>query len=189
MNVISTLMEIIKTHFDSEVKFYDDGNQVLVHMMDMANILMLPKNSRDVAAIVWAEYRFQLANGVGKPAWYVTEPGLYQLIFASNHTNAVKIQRWVFEDVLPSIRAKGGYISPTASAEQLEGLMAEIESLQKQLNYATRGRDALSDLSRHFERRLKTRYTTSEDERQLITKVMDLQNKLQDAYSELSKLA
>lgn len=37
------------------------------------------------------------------------EPGLYSLIARSNSPNAVSFQRWIFEDVLPSIRRTGNY--------------------------------------------------------------------------------
>jgi prophage antirepressor-like protein len=39
----------------------------------------------------------------------VTEPGLYRLIFRSDKPEAKRFQDWVFKEVLPSIRATGGY--------------------------------------------------------------------------------
>lgn len=39
----------------------------------------------------------------------ITEPGLYHLIIRSNSPIAVPFQKWVFEEVLPSIRKTGGY--------------------------------------------------------------------------------
>lgn len=39
----------------------------------------------------------------------VNEPGLYRLIFASRKPEALKFQRWVYHEVLPSIRKTGGY--------------------------------------------------------------------------------
>lgn len=41
------------------------------------------------------------------------EPGLYHLICRSDSPLAVPFQRWVFEDVLPSIRKTGGYGNAT----------------------------------------------------------------------------
>ena len=43
---------------------------------------------------------------------FLEEPGVYQLIFSSKLPSAVKFQRWVFEDVLPSIRRTGTYTLP-----------------------------------------------------------------------------
>jgi prophage antirepressor-like protein len=39
----------------------------------------------------------------------VTEPGLYRLIFKSRKPVAKRFQRWVFHEVLPSIRKTGSY--------------------------------------------------------------------------------
>lgn len=39
----------------------------------------------------------------------VNEPGLYRLIFASRKPEAKKFQRWVYHEVLPSIRKTGSY--------------------------------------------------------------------------------
>ena len=43
---------------------------------------------------------------------FLTEPGVYQLIFKSNLPSAREFQRWVFEEVLPSIRKTGSYELP-----------------------------------------------------------------------------
>ena len=40
---------------------------------------------------------------------YVSEPGLYELIFSSKLPAAVEFRKWVFEDVLPQIRKAGRY--------------------------------------------------------------------------------
>lgn len=42
----------------------------------------------------------------------VKEAGLYALIFTSRKPIAKRFQRWVFEEVLPSIRKNGYYLSP-----------------------------------------------------------------------------
>ena len=40
---------------------------------------------------------------------YVTEPGLYELVFGSHLPAAKEFKRWVFEEVLPSIRKTGEF--------------------------------------------------------------------------------
>ena len=42
-------------------------------------------------------------------AVYISEPGLYQLIFSSRLETADIFRTWIFEEVLPSIRNKGVY--------------------------------------------------------------------------------
>ena len=39
----------------------------------------------------------------------VNEPGLYRLIFSSRKKEALEFQRWVYHEVLPSIRKTGSY--------------------------------------------------------------------------------
>lgn len=50
----------------------------------------------------------------------ISEPGLYAAIFNSTNPEAEKFQDTVFEDVLPSIRKYGYYISPKKLAEMEE---------------------------------------------------------------------
>lgn len=40
---------------------------------------------------------------------YISEPGLYRLIFRSNKPEAKKFQDWVFHEVLPAIRKTGRF--------------------------------------------------------------------------------
>lgn len=76
---------------------------------------------------VWSENRSLQTMGLkGRSRWFVNEAGLYQLIFASNSDAARKVQRWVFEDVLPNIRKNGYYLDPNATKTQLESLQRDI---------------------------------------------------------------
>lgn len=43
---------------------------------------------------------------------YIPESDIYRLIAHSKLPNAVKFESWVFEDVLPSIRQYGAYLTP-----------------------------------------------------------------------------
>ncbi|MDE5977305.1 MAG: phage antirepressor KilAC domain-containing protein [Turicibacter sp.] len=44
---------------------------------------------------------------------FLTEAGLYKLIFKSNREQAEQFQDWVTDEVLPQIRQTGSYLSPT----------------------------------------------------------------------------
>ena len=70
----------------------------------------------------------------GQEMLVVNEPGLYRLIFASRKPEAKKFQRWVYHEVLPSIRKTGSYsIAPdkttSESAFEREKLAFECEQL------------------------------------------------------------
>lgn len=51
----------------------------------------------------------------------VSEPGFYRLIFMSRKPEAEKIKRWVFHEVLPSIRKYGYYIAPDQRIIEING--------------------------------------------------------------------
>lgn len=69
---------------------------------------------------------------------FITEPDLYRLIVASKLPSAQKFERWVFEEVLPTIRKTGGYLTPEKVEEALCNpdvlidLAQQIKQLQKQ---------------------------------------------------------
>jgi prophage antirepressor-like protein len=62
----------------------------------------------------------------------VTEPGLYRLIFKSRKTVAKRFQRWVFHEVLPSIRKTGSYTLPQPELERLK-LELDLAKTQERL--------------------------------------------------------
>ena len=49
----------------------------------------------------------------------ISEPGLYSLILRSRKPEAKAFKRWVTHEVLPSIRARGGYLTPDAVEKTL----------------------------------------------------------------------
>ena len=46
----------------------------------------------------------------------ISEPDLFRLVVNSKLPTAERFERWVFEDVLPSIRKTGGYAMPNTAA-------------------------------------------------------------------------
>jgi len=126
-------MESIQSYLQQKVRFHSDKEKEVVHMMDFANVLGLPKNSRDITALVWREYRTRLPDGVGKPSWWVNESGIYQMIFASEQSKAVEIQRWIFEEVLPAIRRDGAFIDEHRITDpQLAKVSNRIKQMQQE---------------------------------------------------------
>ena len=58
-------------------------------------------------------------NHNDKISIYITEPGLYQLIFKSHLPIAKDFTKWVVNEVLPNIRKHGSYTIPTPLNHQL----------------------------------------------------------------------
>ncbi|MCY6957892.1 BRO-N domain-containing protein [Clostridium brassicae] len=61
---------------------------------------------------------------------FLTESGVYKLIFKSNKPNAEKFQDWVTDEVLPTLRKEGAYITEKANPNMLRKKANEIESTQ-----------------------------------------------------------
>ena len=51
-----------------------------------------------------------LTNGGTQQVKYINEGNIYRLIVSSKLPQAEKFERWVFDEVLPSIRHNGGYV-------------------------------------------------------------------------------
>ena len=99
------------------------GEEVLLYAKDMAESLGYMKPRNVVGAHVWNENKVILDAPRTRPElgrqWnfkpntiFLTEPGVYQLIFKSNIPSASEFQRWMFKEVLPSIRKTGSYGLP-----------------------------------------------------------------------------
>ena len=65
----------------------------------------------------------------------VNEPGLYQLIFASNKPEAKQFKRWITHEVIPTIRKTGSYSIqqklPQSYAQALRELAETVEQKEK----------------------------------------------------------
>ena len=61
-----------------------------------------------------------LKRGRNDEKKYITEGNLYRLIVRSKLPQAITFERWVFEEVLPEIRANGMYLTEVTAQEALE---------------------------------------------------------------------
>ncbi|MFM6278459.1 MAG: Bro-N domain-containing protein, partial [Dolichospermum sp.] len=102
--------------FESQSIRFVDGKPVA---NDVAKVLGYADPTNTVRKKVDTEYK-----GVAKMATpggiqsvtVLEEAGIYQLVFGSKLPSAKIFQKWVFEEVLPSIRKTGSY---SASKEKL----------------------------------------------------------------------
>lgn len=68
---------------------------------------------------------------------FIPEADLYRLIFSSKLESAQKFERWVVEDVLPSIRKHGAYMTPDVLVRTITdpdfmiGLLQELKAEQE----------------------------------------------------------
>lgn len=76
--------------------------------------------------------RYPIVDQLGREqqARFITEGDLYRLIASSKLPSAQKFESWVFDEVLPSIRKQGGYMTARAD-ETPEQIMARALMLAK----------------------------------------------------------
>lgn len=156
--------------FDSEkfgtlTVYRDNSGREYFRAIDVCSILRHSNPNQALKRFVDEDYVFQFKEDTNRSqtANYLSEPGLYQLIFASKTEWAKQFQRWVFEEVLPKLRAEGGYLMPDATQQQIIELLKRhphSEHLALAIEYAAKGhlaavRDELWLEDFHRERKLK----------------------------------
>lgn len=84
--------------------------------------------------------RYPIADSLGRmqETRVLSEPDMLRLIVNSSLPAAVRFERWVFEDVLPSIRKAGGYSMNLADPAQLRqvllGYTEKVIALESQVS-------------------------------------------------------
>lgn len=100
----------------------DEQGEPLFVLKDICDALDLG-NNREVArrldedGVSTTDVTYNL--GRNQKTNVVTEAGLYEVIFMSRKPEAKAFKRWVTSEVLPSIRKRGGYLTPEATREAL----------------------------------------------------------------------
>lgn len=90
-------------------------------------------NYLDKVAVEWKGHKQVMTPGGRQGVVTLYEPGLYCLIARSESPLAVRFQKWVYEEVLPSIRKTGGYsLSSTSDSLELQHLKlsSEVDELR-----------------------------------------------------------
>ena len=104
---------------------------------DIAKALGYKDPVHTVRNIVWEENKgvAEISTPGGKQkVTIINEAGVYQLIFRSKLESAKQFQKWVFEEVLPSIRKNGFYVSDNLSPNQVARLQYTVKEQQKKLH-------------------------------------------------------
>jgi anti-repressor protein len=115
---MSGLTEFRSNDFPELNIFIDENNREYFRAIDVCSNLRHSNPTQALNRHVDKEYIYQFNDGTNRSGLtnYLSEPGVYQLIFSSKTEWAKKFQKWVFEDVLPKLRANGNYfVSNTVS--------------------------------------------------------------------------
>lgn len=120
-NIVNNSMMMFEGH---EVEVFVFNNQVLFNPRHVAECLQLTDearkkqlqrmNNKQKVKLKNSDVKncpFRKLNNAGEN--FLTENGVYRMIFASRTDTAEKFQNWVTDEVLPSIRKHGLYITDT----------------------------------------------------------------------------
>jgi prophage antirepressor-like protein len=111
---------------EQEIRFVD-GKPVAI---DVARVLGYKDLAPTINRKVDSEYKgvAKISTPGGMQSVFVLEePGIYQLIFGSKLPSAKVFQKWVFEEVLPSIRRDGSYSVVVEENEIKKDIKTECE--------------------------------------------------------------
>lgn len=149
------MSEIEKFSFDgSEVRFVGDLETPEWIGADVVNILypaaVRNKNQSTYLSRVpqeWKGSKPVATLGGGQEMVTLFEPGLYALIVGSESPLAIPFQKWIYEEVLPSIRKTGSYSVGQGSSPQ-----SALPSAKEKLENIRLGLDLLYELGGTDER-------------------------------------
>lgn len=121
--------EIVKVFEDRPVRIVEENGNPLFVGMDVC-VLLGYKNPRkamnDHCKGVTKRYPLSTNGGV-QELRVISEPDVMRLICGSKLPAAVRFEKWVFEEVLPSIRKTGTYsISRDSTAELVEQINRKL---------------------------------------------------------------
>ena len=139
-------MNEIKVFEGKEVEIIELNEKILFNAKNVAEILDIKnirenlRNMSDKQVILLknsnvknSDFR-KLAN---RGENFLTEAGVYKLAFRSNKASAERFTNWVAEEVLPSIRKHGAYLTPNTIEEVIANpdfgirLLEELKSEQE----------------------------------------------------------
>lgn len=108
----------------------EDGRELFVGSEVCRNLGREANFARTIKTYVKAKWWIEYPNpNGGKPILCLFEPGVYQLasnpIFKSDWAD--QFQDFMFETVVPKLRASRGFIMKTATSEQVSALVAEYQ--------------------------------------------------------------
>ena len=64
---------------------------------------------------------------------FITEGDIYRLAAKSELPGSEEFESWIFDEVLPSIRKTGTYLSPVVDSKMLYQIAAQLEEKEKQI--------------------------------------------------------
>lgn len=145
IGLMSAIKQFNSIDYGSLSVIVDDSGKEWFRAIDACVALSHGNATQAIKRHVDPEYVKPFDDGTNRAGDtnYISEPGFYQLIFGSKTAKAKGFQKWVFEEVLPKLRAEGGYVMPSATLEQALALAAHHE---QRLNHFISGVKRYEDM-------------------------------------------
>ncbi|MFY9190201.1 MAG: phage antirepressor [Lawsonella sp.] len=122
MSNCTNLSHVTQYEFEGyPIRVIEDGYDVLFCGRDVATVLgyKRPNDALNQHCKGTVFHRPLRTAGGTQEFRFINEGDLYRLIVSSKLPSAQKFEHWVFDDVLPSIRKHGGYLTPEKLEEAL----------------------------------------------------------------------
>lgn len=135
-----------------QLRTHEEDGRILFCGRDAATALGY-SNTKDALArhCKGVAKHYPLATPGGEQQFrFISEGDLYRLIAHSKLPAAVEFEAWVFDEVLPMIRQRGGYLTPEAAEEALTDPDFIIR-LATDLKRARAEREAMAAYARELE--------------------------------------
>lgn len=156
--------------------FVGNDREVYFCAIDVARVLSISHVGRMVSRLnpKGVLTTHTLTNGGKQELTFINEPNLYETIFKSRKPEAEDLKRWVFNEVLPSLRKNGYYDMRDKSFEEISSqylgiLSKKVIELEKEVGAHTREIKNLNE----YDIRLGTRMERLEND----TNEMILENR------------
>ena len=123
-------MQVFTSEQFGEVRTVEDNGKVMFCGSDVAKALGYNEPHKAVARhCKGGMKRPVLTNGGEQEMSFIPEGDVYRLIVSSKLPTAAKFESWVFDDVIPSIRKHGTYMTPAKLEEVMNDPDAWIKML------------------------------------------------------------
>lgn len=122
---VNNAVELFNNREFGDLRIMDEGGRTMFCAKDIACALGYSNSRKAIADHckgVTKRYPLQTAGGMQELV-FISEPDVLRLIVSSKLPQAQAYERWVFDEVLPSIHRTGGYIAAKAD-ETPEEVMA-----------------------------------------------------------------
>lgn len=115
-------LQIFQNNSFGEIRTMQIDNEIWFVGKDVASALGYSDTNKAIAMHIDEEDKLndKMASSLGqRGGWLINESGLYSLILSSKLPTAKEFKRWVTNEVLPSIRKTGAYLTPQKIEEVL----------------------------------------------------------------------